>query len=559
MTASLTFTGSGGAAYTVPGTHVAVDGTWAYDSDGVGLVSSGSFARLLDTTACTGTSSCEVQFDLPATAAFWTTAAITFLDSSLNGVGVNVRGDAIVVEKIVAGSGTTTLSTLSTPTSGVFTLKVELNISTGAIVVYKNTVSVITTSYTDFLSNLRAGVTTYRDNSIAVVANTLVTVTGGTPSASIDSYPATIRSGSSGNAYATTGLSSVSGITIGSLAATSISDTAGDGTHSVPSLADGVAHELYGTKTVTISGTGGSPTTTTSFQPLTTQNFVTLSGTLNTTNTGVLYNLSPAAVVGDQIVFLTANNTYVDAQGNFGTDLSGTQTLWHIQASTGIARSYSLITGVIGTAGTATPGGVAATASVGSATASGGGKATPSAPGMTAAVGTAVGKGGGTSAPSSLGVTSAVGTAVGNGGGTAVATGIQATLSLGTVIAIGTGSTAGNATTAGVQASTAVGTVVASGGATASATSPGLSSFVGSVIARGGALVAVIGLQIRAFVGVIGHPPEPEDNSLRLDKSDVRLYDKASPAADRVDLGAILADLDSRLSTLESKVDQLER
>lgn len=170
-----------------------------------------------------------------------------------------------------------------------------------------------------------------------------IAIDGIAASVTIDTYPATVRSGSTGNAYTTTGLSSVSGITIGSLAATSISDTSGDGTHSVPSLVDEVAHELYGTKTVTVTGTGGSPTTTTSFQPATGNTFVTLSGTLNTTETGGLYNLSPAAVVTDQIVFPSTGLTY-DAQGNVSGE-AGVYNCWHIQASTKIARSFTVTLG----------------------------------------------------------------------------------------------------------------------------------------------------------------------------------------------------------------------
>ena len=215
------------------------------------------------------------------------------------------------------------------------------------------------------LTYLRAGYTP-TNAAIATAAHdgTTIGALAYAPSVSIDTYPAFIRSGSTGNAYTTTGLSSVSSITIGTLAATAISDTSGDGTHSVPSLTDGVAHELYGIKTITINGTGGSPTTTALLNPLSTQNYVTLSGTLNTTNTGVLYNFSPAAVVGDQIVFLTANNTSVDAQGNLTTDLSGTQQMWHIQASTKIARSYDVTTGTAGLTANVT--GVSATTGFGS-------------------------------------------------------------------------------------------------------------------------------------------------------------------------------------------------
>lgn len=63
--------------------------------------------------------------------------------------------------------------------------------------------------------------------------------------ATVDSYPATVRSGQTGIAYTTTGLSSVSAITVGSLSATSLSDTAGDGTHALLGLVDTVAHQLW--------------------------------------------------------------------------------------------------------------------------------------------------------------------------------------------------------------------------------------------------------------------------------------------------------------------------
>ena len=267
------------------------------------------------------------------------------------------------------------------------------------------------------LTYLRAGYTP-TNAAIATAAHDGTTIGALAYAPSIDTYPAFIRSGSTGNAYTTTGLSSVSSITIGTLAATAISDTSGDGTHSVPSLTDGVAHELYGIKTITINGTGGSPTTTALLNPLSTQNYVTLSGTLNTTNTGVLYNFSPAAVVGDQIVFLTANNTSVDAQGNLTTDLSGTQQMWHIQASTKIARSYDVTTGTAGLTATVT--GVSVTASVGTLTATLG-----PGPALNATV-------------TGVAATTAVGTLSGTLGGatlTANVTGVSATTGFGSLLA----------------------------------------------------------------------------------------------------------------------------
>jgi len=163
--------------------------------------------------------------------------------------------------------------------------------------------------------------------------------------ATIDSYPATVRSGDTGVTFTTTGLTAISSITLGSLAAIGISETSGDGTHSVPNLTDENVHGLYGTRTVTINGAGGSPTTTTNFQPLSSQSYITLSGTLNTSINGILYNFSPAAVAGDQMVWDTAKGT-CDAQGNYETSHDGIQYLWHIQGSTGTARMVVLITGV---------------------------------------------------------------------------------------------------------------------------------------------------------------------------------------------------------------------
>lgn len=262
-----------------------------------------------------------------------------FVNSAGNGIGFLIRDADIRVfeyaSNVLTGSA---LATYSATVVTNDTITVEANQSAGTYGIKQNG-TLIATYNQSGLSSLFAGFT-LRGGTFRTFTLNYGTTT------SIDSYPSIVRSGQTGVAYNTTGLTSVSGITIGSLAATSISDTSGDGTHSVPSLTDGVAHELYGTKTVTITGTEGSPTTTTSFQPLSTQSFVTLSGTLNTTETGVLYNFSPAAAVGDQIVWTTANGT-VDAQGNYSGDFVGTQTMWHIDATDNVARSYDVITGTL--------------------------------------------------------------------------------------------------------------------------------------------------------------------------------------------------------------------
>jgi len=341
MTASLTFTGTPNAAYTVPGTHTLYDDSFVYDGDGTGIVTSAAFSRLFDNAICSGTVSVEAIFDFTGSPSYWSNAAIIFMDSTLTGVKIEFRGDRLEINREVAGANGTNIYSAAATNTGVFTVLVELNIGTGAISVYKDSVLQTTSSYTDTLVGLRAGMQTYNDGS-RVIINTLNTVTGGGGPATVDSYPATVRSGDTGIAYTTTGLTSVSGITIGSLAATSISDTAGDGTHAIPALVDETAHELYGTKTVTITGTGGAPTTTTSFLPAAGNDYIVLGNDIDYSTTGIVNGFSPAAVEFDELVAPSALE--LNARGQ-ATGEAGTYLCWHIQASTKIARSYTVTYG----------------------------------------------------------------------------------------------------------------------------------------------------------------------------------------------------------------------
>lgn len=173
----------------------------------------------------------------------------------------------------------------------------------------------------------------------------LFKASAGSVSATIDDINTTevVRVSSTGNTISTTGLGALTTLTIGGKSATSISATGGDGTFSMPAFSDGVAYSLMGTKTATAGDGTNTADLSVSLLPMTGWNYVTLSGTLNTTTTGVLNSFSPAAVVTDQIVFETAKAT-VDAQGNILSDYDGTQTMWHIKASDGVTRSYSVIT-----------------------------------------------------------------------------------------------------------------------------------------------------------------------------------------------------------------------
>lgn len=249
-----------------------------------------------------------------------------------------------VVAGVITGGALGTLSGLTYSSGAQFRATYDTSINEIKLYNQASPGTAITTlSGLTPITGIAAGVGLFWEDS-GSAGISAATLSNASAVATVDSYPATVRSGQTGIAYTTTGLSSVSGITVGPLSATSLSDTAGDGTHALPGLVDTVAHQLYGTKTVTVTGTGGTPTTTTSFLPPTGWNYVTLSGTLNTTTTGVINGFSPAAVVTDQIVFETIKGS-VDAQGNYTGDYDGTQTVWHIQASTGIARSYLVVTG----------------------------------------------------------------------------------------------------------------------------------------------------------------------------------------------------------------------
>ncbi len=92
------------------------------------------------------------------------------------------------------------------------------------------------------------------------------------------------------------------------------------------------------------------------------QRSVFLSGTLNTTNTGVIFNFAPAAKSGDVIVWPTEidglgdplpeiQQTTVDPAGNIVAFWVGTRVFWHISVddeneNIGVARSYIVALGV---------------------------------------------------------------------------------------------------------------------------------------------------------------------------------------------------------------------
>ncbi|RTL03688.1 hypothetical protein EKK58_12370 [Candidatus Dependentiae bacterium] len=176
----------------------------------------------------------------------------------------------------------------------------------------------------------------------------------------------TLRVGQTGNTISTGGIGTLTSVTVGGKAVTNLSAPSGDGTFDMPSFSDGVAYTLLGSKTATATDGTNSANQTVTLNPPVGYEYVTLSGTLNTTNTGVLYNLSPAAAVTDQIVYPIG--LLIDAQGNVEGD-AGVYTLWHIDATDNVTRSYTLTLATSGGSnGNATSTGMVVTVSIGAGT-----------------------------------------------------------------------------------------------------------------------------------------------------------------------------------------------
>lgn len=179
-----------------------------------------------------------------------------------------------------------------------------------------------------------------------------------TPVVSLDSINGgtnSVQIGSSGNTAETTGLTAVTAASLNGVAMTSVAGSSSPWTFTCPPLTD-EAVSPYPSGTFSITGAEGSPTLNDVDVTLPDGLVaIELAGTLNTTETGVLHDFSPAAVVTDEIFYPPdpSGSTYiiVDAQGNIDTNHNGTVEFWHWQASTGITRSYDVILGSGGVIG----------------------------------------------------------------------------------------------------------------------------------------------------------------------------------------------------------------
>lgn len=154
----------------------------------------------------------------------------------------------------------------------------------------------------------------------------------------------TITSGSTGNTLTTTGNFTPTSGTIGGLPVSNITGTYPDFTFNLPEAGDGDDHPFIGT--VTASFTDGVDTVTTAVEllPKTGYDVVTLSGDLDTTINGVVYQFVPEAQENDQILFPTPQ-VEINSNGSGSTTESGTFVLYHISSVDNKIRVFNLIVG----------------------------------------------------------------------------------------------------------------------------------------------------------------------------------------------------------------------
>ena len=368
MTASLTFSGTGLSTYTVPGTHTAYGGAliqYAADGASIFLPNTDSFLQLVDSAICAG--SCSVESLVNWNNTFpGNEFGFCFIDNTQTGFSLIVTPSVIRLRNEVSGSGGSTISQVSLSTTGTADVlfKVEVDLNTGAVTVYKDTVQVLTGTYTGTTVGLRAGLQVYHasDNPIhaykslntvtSTTAKTITAINGG----------AGVRVGSTGNTITTLNMTTLTGITIGGKAMINL----GTGTFDAPGFVDGQSYSLMGSVTAVATDATGSANRLTTLLPPTGWSVQTLEAPLNTT-TGVITGLSPAAQAGEQILIEIDKGT-VTPQGDYQGDYDGSFQVVRIRLS-GVVDVYTAHTvAPSGGNGNATSTGIVVTVSIGSGT-----------------------------------------------------------------------------------------------------------------------------------------------------------------------------------------------
>ncbi len=198
-------------------------------------------------------------------------------------------------------------------------------------------------------STLTSGGYSDRDSSGGGYASGIFSfgAVGVTSSETVDTITSPIALGGTGS-ITTTGLGTLTSLTIGGKQVSSLSAPSGDGTFSIPLWVDGVQGFLLGSGQAVVAGDGTkTANSSTTLNPQTNYTLVTLTSVV--TSNGYLGN-QVSLSVGDQIIFPTAASVgvatnYIDVDGGIYTDYSGTQTLYKRNVTTGIVTQITLING----------------------------------------------------------------------------------------------------------------------------------------------------------------------------------------------------------------------
>lgn len=151
-----------------------------------------------------------------------------------------------------------------------------------------------------------------------------------------------IQTGSTANPYSVAGLTANS-ISIGGVAATNVTGS----TFDFPDIGDNITYLLYGPNNFT--ATDGTLVSSMSIyvEPSAGRDYVTLVDPLNLNSSNILAGMTPAPTAADQIVF-DISKCLIDVNGNFQSDFTGVQNIYHIKASDKTVRMYQVTTGVSG-------------------------------------------------------------------------------------------------------------------------------------------------------------------------------------------------------------------
>lgn len=332
-----------------------------YEQLGTGLLQSAAGSATLLSTIPNNASTSQYKFrwqvGFPQGGSDY--SGVIFLDTSGTGFGVSNQGATLkmftITAYVVGGeiwSGTIPVASAGDWFSAVF----DINISTptlSSLKIFQESVSTVvprTTRTAAHLTGMRMGVICNWGN---VNTEGLYQITADYGNPTIDYIDPSPTLGGAVN-ITTSGLGTLTGITVGGVSGVSVSAINGDGTFTIPNWVVGSTGVPLGSQLVIatdgVKSTGAADTVINVLPP-TDKMFIQLT-TVNT-DVGYLGRYITGLSVGDQILFSTPSAlgvptgvNFIDDDSGFYSDYSGTQTILILKASTNIVETHSINSGV---------------------------------------------------------------------------------------------------------------------------------------------------------------------------------------------------------------------